>query len=117
MFRSDRQCTAANVSRLEGTLYIQWREQHGVKKHRVGGWGRGAGASKGGEGRVATWVADQGNAFQHADGSDDQSKVGRNLEGEVERNLSQVSSKIPANTHSNSLRTPQQTGQLHTAAD
>ena len=38
-------------------------------------------------GAMQTWVAYKGNAFQDADGSDDQSEVGRDFEGEVKGNL------------------------------
>ena len=55
-----------------------------------------------------TWVANKGNAFQHTDGSDDEGKVGRNLEGEIKGDLSQVSCKVPAShtgtTHQHSDR-------------
>lgn len=96
----------------EGQAKGEW-EGASNRGQRPGASNRGQGQARGGggEGSVATWVADQGNAFQHADGSDNERKVGRNLEGEVECDLGQVSSKIPANTHSTALNTPQQTGQ------
>lgn len=54
---------------------------------------------------MVTWVANKGNAFQDADGSDDESKVGGNLEREVKRDLCQVSGKVPANANGTRLDT------------
>ena len=48
---------------------------------------------------ISTWVANKGDALQHADGSDDEGKIGRNLEREVKSDLCQVSSKVPVNAH------------------
>ena len=47
-----------------------------------------------------TWIANKGNALQYTNGSDDEGKVGRDLEGKVKGDLRQVCRQIPVNqTH------------------
>lgn len=51
-------------------------------------------------GAILTWIAYQRNALQHADGPDDEGKVGGNLKGKIKGDLCQVSRQLPVTAQS-----------------